>query len=81
MACAVLLIFESHLMKAFISILFVFLLSCTKDDINNKNFKLPPETQIGANTFGVTIKNKVYIPRDPTGGSVGTAPKGFIFWK
>ena len=37
------------------------LLGCTKDSANSDPvFQLPPETQIGANTFGVTINGKVY---------------------
>lgn len=69
-----------NIMKAIITILFLALLSCTKDDINDKNFKLPPETQTGANTFGVTINNQVYIPRNPTGVSVGNSAKAVYFW-
>lgn len=61
---------------------FVTLSACNKDDNTTKNqtFSLPPETQTGANTFGVTINGKVYIPRDPTGFSVGPTAKGMIFW-
>jgi hypothetical protein len=53
-------------MKTTILLLFLVLASCSKDD-SEPTFSLPPETQVGANTFGVTINNKVYIPRDPTG--------------
>jgi hypothetical protein len=69
-------------MKTTILLLFVALASCSKPDNVKQDpvFQLPPETQTGANTFGVTIKGKVYIPRDPTGVSVGTTPKGMIFW-
>ena len=73
-------------MKNLLTILtFILLLvSCSKKDDDtkpkNQTFALPPETQIGANTFGVTIKGKVYIPRDPTGVSVGPTQKGIIFW-
>jgi hypothetical protein len=51
---------------------------CTKDaEKGDPVFALPPETQVGANTFGVTINGKVYVPRDPTGVNVGGAtPKG-----
>uniref|UniRef100_UPI004047D6A1 hypothetical protein n=1 Tax=Flavobacterium sp. TaxID=239 RepID=UPI004047D6A1 len=50
----------------FITFLITLLSSCSKDDIKKKpTFSLPPETQTGANTFGVTINGKVYIPRDP----------------
>lgn len=56
--------------------------SCQKDDPTpeEKGFTLPPETQTGANTFGVTINGKVYIPRDPTGTSYwGDAGHGITF--
>lgn len=57
-------------------------MSCSRDSENTKNptFTLPPETQVGANTFGVTINGKVYIPRDPTGVSVGPTAKGMNLW-
>ena len=60
-------------MKTIILLLFLALASCSKDSPNEDDptFTLPPETQIGANTFGVTINGKVYIPRDPTGSSWG----------
>ncbi|MBC7495523.1 MAG: hypothetical protein H7221_10995 [Flavobacterium sp.] len=32
---------------------------------------MPPETQVGANTFGVTINGRVYVPRTPTGTGIG----------
>ena len=57
------------------------LLGCSKDD-NVKTdlvFQLPPETQIGANTFGVTIRGKVYVPRTPTGVNYG-APANAMIW-
>lgn len=58
----------------FISLL--FMTACSNDDETSQR-KLPPETQTGANTFGVTINGKVYVPRDPTGVNVGGAtPKG-----
>jgi hypothetical protein len=58
--------------------LFLLLIGCSSDSPKNK---LPPETQTGANTFGVTIKGKVYIPRDPTGGDVGPSAHGMILWR
>ncbi len=65
----------------FINFLFAILSSCSKDDTKSDPVaKLPPETQIGANTFGVTINGKVYVPRDPTGVSLGSTPRGMIFW-
>ena len=57
---------------------FFLLASCSKD--NPISSQLPPETQTGANTFGVTINGKVYIPRDPTGFSTFPSSKGMIFW-
>ena len=71
-------------MKTTLLLLFLTLASCSKNSDavrQNPVFQLPPETQTGANTFGVTINGKVYIPRDPTGVSVGTTAKGMIFWR
>ena len=61
-----------------IQALFLLLIGCSSD--SNLGYSLPPETQTGANTFGVTIKGKVYIPRDPTGGDIGAPAHGMIFW-
>jgi hypothetical protein len=62
-------------MKNLITVLLLALLTgCSNDSNSNPEAQLPPITQTGANTFGVTIKGKVYIPRDPTGVTVG--PKG-----
>ena len=58
--------------------LFLLLIGCSSD--SNLGYSLPPETQTGANTFGVTIKGKVYIPRDPTGGDIGAPAHGMILW-
>ncbi|WP_395061014.1 hypothetical protein [Flavobacterium sp.] len=57
------------------------LFGCSNDKLSDeqKGFTLPDETQTGANTFGVTINNKVYIPRDPTGVNVGPQGHGMIF--
>lgn len=38
--------------------LLVILVSCRKED----NYSLPPETQIGAGTFGCKINGKVWVP-------------------
>ena len=64
----------------FAAALFI-LISCAKDDPTpeEQGFSLPPETQTGANTFGVTINGKVYIPRDPTGFSTMPQGKGLRF--
>lgn len=62
----------------FLTILSLF--SCSSDKANNETgFQLPPETQTGANTFGVTIRDKVYIPRDPTGFNVGPSGHGAVY--
>lgn len=60
----------------------LLLFSCSKDDATTTDNtpKLPPETQTGANTFGVTINGKVYIPRDPTGTIAGPSSSGMILW-
>ena len=60
----------------------LLLLGCRDSNKADDGFHavLPPETQTGANTFGVTINGKVYVPRDPTGVNVGTTAKGMIFW-
>ena len=64
-----------HIILFFLTTL--LLAGCSSDD-SNKN-KLPPITQTGENTFGVTIKGKVYIPRDPTGVSVGPDVHAVIY--
>jgi hypothetical protein len=61
-----------------IILIFFLLLACNNRD-NENNLKLPSETQVGANTFGVTIKGKVYIPRDPTGVNVGISGHGMMY--
>jgi hypothetical protein len=68
-------------MKASILLLSIFLslASCSKDSASS-GFQLPPVTQTGANTFGVTIKGKVYIPRDPTGVNVGVSGHGMALY-
>ena len=67
-------------MKTTLFLLFILLAGCSKDNSGDPTFTLPPETQIGANTFGVTINGKVYIPRDPTAFNTwGNAPRGVIF--
>jgi hypothetical protein len=67
--------------KQILTLLAIILLtSCSKDDSKDPIFQLPPETQTGANTFGVTINGKIYIPRDPTGSSTNPSTKGLSFW-
>ncbi len=68
-------------MKTAIVLLFFALTSCSKDSSNGFNAQLPPETQTGANTFGVTINGKVYVPRDPIGTNVGGSNgHGMTLW-
>lgn len=67
-------------MKSSILFLFILLMGCSKENISDSSFQLPPETQVGANTFGVTINGKVYVPRDPTGFSTSPQIKGMTFW-
>ena len=60
------------------------LVGCSKDSAGSKTdsiFQLPPETQSGANTFGVTINGKVYVPRDPKGVNFGAPAKAVYFFK
>ena len=65
--------------KLFSFLVVVLLASCSKDSTNNIKAQLPPETQTGANTFGVTINGKVYIPRDTTGFSTFPSTGGMSF--
>lgn len=52
-------------MKNTILFLFTFiLLSCSKDDNSTTVLKLPNETQTGENTFGFTVNENIYLPRD-----------------
>lgn len=66
-------------MRNLITLLIVAFLSGCSTDSNHPESQLPPITQTGANTFGVTIKGKVYIPRDPLGINVGPQGHGVIF--
>ena len=58
------------------------LLGCSKDDpiVEDPLAKLPPETQVGANTFGCIINNEVFYPRDGTGTLFSPGGKGLILW-
>ena len=57
-------------------------MGCSKDDpiVEDPLAKLPPETQVGANTFGCIINNEVFYPRDGTGTLFSPGGKGLIFW-
>ena len=60
---------------------FFELTGCTKDNTSEFVAQLPPETQTGANTFGVTINGKVYVPRTPTGTGIGGSNgRAAYFW-
>jgi hypothetical protein len=49
-------------MKKFLTFLLLLIVaSCSSDDTNGN--RLPPETQVGANTFGCLINGKTFIPR------------------
>ena len=64
-----------------LTIIFAIVISCSKDSAKQDPIaKLPAETQTGANTFGVTINGKIYIPRDPTGNGGGLSSKGMTLW-
>ena len=67
--------------KATIFLLSVFLslASCSKDSAST-GFQLPPETQVGANTFGCIINNQVFYPRDGTSTLFNPGGKGYTFW-
>lgn len=71
-------------MKKIIILLFIFAaISCSKSDpvvAEDPLAKLPPETQIGANTFGCVINNQVFYPRDGTSSLFNPGGKGLKFW-
>ncbi len=52
---------------------------CSKDDAQTEASKLPPETQIGANTFGCYINGKLLVPRSGT-GTVGGSDRAVTVW-
>lgn len=58
------------------------LMSCSSDDSTTKDpfAQLPPETQIGANTFGCIINNQVFYPRDGTSTLFNPGGKGLMIW-
>jgi hypothetical protein len=57
---------------------FFLLASCSKD--NPTSSQLPPETQVGANTFGCIINGQVFYPRDGTSTLFNPGGKGLILW-
>ncbi|MBC7439283.1 MAG: hypothetical protein H7250_04795 [Flavobacterium sp.] len=68
-------------MKNTILILFLILISCSKNDpAEDPLAKLPDETQVGANTFGCIINGQVFYPRDGTNTLFNSGAKGLIFW-
>jgi hypothetical protein len=69
-------------MKKFILILITtFSLSCcNKDEDKTTIFQLPPETMVGANTFGCIINGQVFYPRDGTSTLFNPGGKGLKFW-
>jgi hypothetical protein len=63
-----------------LAFLIVILTGCSNDSSNQDPVsQLPSVTQTGANTFGVTINGKVYVPRDPTAINVGPQGHAVIF--
>ncbi len=53
--------------------------SCKKNKPDNPIDQLPPETQIGANTFGFLVDGKVFLPKgDPLGGPIKKAQYQFV---
>lgn len=70
-----------NILSSFLTIILLF--SCSKKDDPlqpDPLEKLPPETQIGANTFGCVINNQVFYPRDGTSSLLSPGGKGYIFW-
>lgn len=68
-------------MKTLLILLVLVIASCTNDKTQDPLAQLPPETQTGANTFGVIINNQVFYPRDGSGNfGGGKADKGILFW-
>ena len=68
-------------MKTFLLLLLIATTSCTNDKTQDPLAQLPPETQTGANTFGVIINNQVFYPRDGSGNFGGGKPaKGLAYW-
>lgn len=69
-------------MKFFcISLLAMLLLAanCKKPKHENPIDQLPPETQIGANTFGCLVDGKAFIPNgDPFGGPIKKAAYQYV---
>lgn len=64
-------------------LVFFWLISCSKDEEQIKEdplAKLPPETQIGANTFGCLIRGQVFYPRDGTSSLFNPGGKGLKLW-
>lgn len=57
---------KPKLFLIFSSLIFVCLTAskCKKDKPGNPIDQLPPETQIGANTFGCLVDGKVFLPYD-----------------
>ena len=66
-------------MKTTLFILFILLTGCSKDNSGGPILSLPPETQVGANTFGCLINNKLVIPRDGEGSIMGPAKGAYFF--
>ncbi len=55
-----------------LSLLFVIIASCSKDNNQTPEDQLPPATTIGANTAGCYINGKLLIPKNGSASFVGT---------
>jgi len=55
--------FKGLNMKSLILFLFILLMGCSKENLSDSSLQLPPETQVGANTFGCNINGKLLVPR------------------
>lgn len=60
-------------------LLLIIFISCSKDESDDPQAKLPPITQTGANTFGCLIDGKLFYPRDGYGGLGGSGARAISF--
>ena len=60
-------------MKNIFFILIAFFLIGCRDSSDDITAKLPPETQIGANTFGCLVNGRLFYPRDGIGDVMSVA--------
>ena len=60
-------------MKNIFFILIAFFFLFCRDSSDDITAKLPPETQIGANTFGCLVNGRLFYPRDGIGDVMSVA--------